>query len=872
VIGRTISHYRVLEKLGSGGMGVVYKAEDTKLGRPVALKFLPSELTQDETAKKRLAHEARAISALQHRHICTIHEIDETDDGRTFICMDYYEGETLNERLARGPLMVDEAMEITLQMARGLSAAHERGIVHRDIKPANVMLTKQGEAKILDFGLAKLAGQTKVTKSGSTVGTVAYMSPEQATGAEADARSDIFSLGVVLYELLTGDVPFRGDHAAAILYGIMHSKHRAVEELRKDIPKGLQRIVDRALEKEPEKRYPDATSLARDLEQLRSEATTSRVGSARTQRGRHRSLVIGIASLAVVAGGAFVFSRFSSPTSPPGNAKKMVVVLPFENLGAPEDEYFADGITEEITSRLGAVQELGVISRTSAVQYKQTKKTIKQIGEELGVSHVLEGTIRWNRGGGASDRVRITPQLIQVSDDTHLWSASYDRVIDDIFAVQSDIAENVTRELGIALLPPEERASEARPTENLEAYQAYLRGVVYKDEAIGSLSEESFGLWAQMFERAVELDPRFALAHARLSYVHSLTYHFRLDMTETRVSLAKAAVDRALELDPDLPEAHLALGYYHYLCWREYDRALEEFEIARKGLPNESIEAKSYVERRMGRFEAALDHQKAALEASPRNAALVEELGRTCTVLRKYTDADHYFDLAIALSPDLTDWYVEKVENYWLWNGDLEKARATLRVMPARTLEVVVYTWVWQEVYERDYRAALERLSSTSLDVLRSQASFTPRSLLEGLIHRLMNEPERAKVSFEHARVLLEGEIKENPEDYRIHCALGLAYAGLGRQEDAVRHGKQGVDLYPISKDPYLGPRFVLDLVHIYVMLGERDAALEQIEYLLSMPTLYFSVSLLQLDPRFDPLREDPRYQALVAKYSASDS
>ncbi|UCG52289.1 MAG: protein kinase [Candidatus Latescibacterota bacterium] len=872
MIGQTISHYKITEKLGEGGMGVVYKAVDTTLDRPVALKFLPPELTRDPDAKRRFVHEAKAASALQHHNICTIHEIGETDDGRMFISMDCYEGETLKTRIARGPLPVHEAIDVVSQVTEGLAKAHEAGMVHRDMKPANVVITSDGVVKILDFGLAKLAGQTKVTKTGTTVGTVAYMSPEQASGKDVDYRSDVFSLGAVLYEMLAGEPPFKGDHEAAVLYGIMHNDPEPLARYRSDVTEDLQRIVRRALRKEPEGRYQNASEIAADLRLYRKRDSTTGNAGATVKNLRRRVVTIAAISMAAVIALYLVYSHYlSSDRSETISGRKMVAVLPFENLGPPEDEYFADGITEEITARLAGVHELGVIARTSAIQYKNTDKSIRQIGEELGVGYVLEGTIRWQRSSQDPSRIRVTPQLIKVSDATHVWAEIYEEPMTEVFRVQSNIAERVVESLDIALVEREREVLEAKPTENLEAYQAYLRGLDYAWER--NTTKENTQMAIQMFERAVELDREFALGYAALSEQHSLMNHYGYDRSEERLSRAKKALDRALELNSELPEAHLAFAYYHYWGYRAYDRALEELAIAARGLPPNDgrlLEATAYIWRRQGKFEAAVDYLKKALEMSPRDAQIASEIGGTYRMLRKYAEADRYYDLAISLQPDERSAYTNKASNYIRWLGDTKRARDILEKMPGTNHDVQrasLSLW-W---YERDYEAIVDFLPSVSEPIWWGQSYITPVIFVAARAYERMGEPEFAHASYDSARTILEKELSARPDDPRIHASLGRVYAGLGRKDDAIREGKRAVELFPVSKDAHGGPTFVSNLAAIYVKVGEYDAALDQIEYVLSIPALY-SIQSLRLSPTWDPLRNHPRYQALLEKYSADDS
>ncbi len=885
MIGKSISHYKILEKLGEGGMGVVYKAEDTDLKRTVALKFLSSQALGGEEEMGRFIHEAQSAASLDHPSICTVHEINKAEE-HTFIVMAYVEGQSLKGRIESGPLKLDEVVDLAIQVAEGLQAAHEKGVVHRDIKPANIMVIPKGQAKIMDFGLVKAPGRTELTKKGMTLGTAAYMSPEQARGGEIDHRTDIWSLGIVLYEMVTGQRPFKGDHEPAVVYSILNETQEPVTALRTGVPMELERVITRCVEKNAEDRYQTADDLASDLRRVKrviaKPSTRSRSAAISTEGarpGRRWPLVAALSVVAVLAlivfRPYFVPSRKESaeqPTEQPVSERKMLVVLPFENLGPAEDEYFADGLTEEITSRLAAVHGLGVISRASAGQYKGTGKTIKQIGDELGVDFVLGGTVRWDRASGSESRVRITPQLIKVSDDTHLWSKPYDRVIDDIFAVQTDIAEQVFQQLDVRLLEPELRALEAQPTGNFEAYQAYLRGLDYAGRA-DWLKEDMF-LAVQMFERAVKLDPAFALAYAELSQAYSMSYHFGHDRTEECLSNAKAAVDRAFELDPELPDVHLALGYYHYWGYREYDLALEALAMAQESLPNDAgiLKATGYVQRRQGHFEAGLENLKRAFALSPRDAGLVNEIAETYMFLRRYEEAERYYDTSISLAPDQTEGYLLKAWNYWFWEGDTEKAGVALEEMPQKALPSVLRYLFRQKILERDYTAALDRLSSTSIETFKNTRIYIPKPLYAGLSYQLMDKSDLARVSYDDARGVLENVLKDLPDDARVHSSLGIAYAGLGRKDEAIREGKLAVALYPPSKDAIFGPVLVRELAYIHVMVGEYEAAMDQIEYLVSIPNHALSVPFLRLDPRCDPIRSHPRFQRLLEESPAVGS
>jgi len=838
------------------------------------------------------------LATLNHPNIVTIYSV-EKHDGVDFFTMELVEGKTLADLIPPGGLAIAQFFDLAVPLADALAAAHQRGIIHRDVKPGNIMVRPDGQVKVLDFGLAKREDTTAVsgentfentpqphTREGQLLGTIAYMSPEQIYGHAIDHRADVFSLGIVLFEMATGLRPFEAESWGQLISSHMRRKPPSVTAFNRSLPAALERVIQGCLRKEPKKRYQTVAEVRHELDRLRLESHSgtlqfSQAGllSVLARRSRRRVAALAAVAVALLAVIFMVlWLRLDAPEATAAAdewaqqaiAAPKIVILPLENLGRPEDAYFAAGITEEITSRLASLSGLRVISRSTAVHYDTTGKTGAQIGDELGVDYLLEGTVRWSPAVDGPSRVRVTTQLIRVSDDTHVWAEHYDREIDDIFAVQSAIAAEVIRQLGIAVHETERQGLTAERTQNLDAYEAYLRGMDYAERYDPTF--ENWQLAVQMFERAVGLDPEFALAHAELSEVHSFIYHLRYDRSDERLAKALREANRALDLDPLLPAAHRALGYYYYWGHRDYDRALAEFDAALQSLPNDCqiLGGIAFIRRRQGLFEEAVTQLEKALEINPGSAWMFAELARTYTTLRQYERANHFYERSISNAPDQPNAYQYRAVNYQLWKGTTDEARIILEQMPRQDEASSIYAWFRLELMDGNYQAALARLRNTSADLMGLDFALFPKDFLRGFVYYLSDDPSQAALHFEAAQRLLAGRIREEPDDPRLRSVLGLVLAGLGRKEEAIREGRLAVDLHAQSNDAFIHPAFVENLAAIYAMVGDHEAALDRIEYVLSIPS-ELSVPMLQLDPRWIPLRGHPRFQRLVEKLRTTD-
>jgi serine/threonine protein kinase/Tfp pilus assembly protein PilF len=863
-----------LYELGRGAMGVTYRATDTSLQRKVALKIIKIDIAQRSAdARERFMREARAAAALRHENVATIHQFGmRLETGQYFYAMELIEGETLDERVRRGgPLDARTTIKIAQQVTSALAAAEKHGLIHRDLKPANLMLVSpDGETsnnkkllvKIIDFGLAKAVHTQTDPKSlthDKFVGTPAFASPEQFEHSALDVRSDIYSLGETLWFALTGKTPFAGRSVDEI-HRAQKSNVLPLEQLKAArVPSRLRSLLESMLALEPTSR-PGTSELAARLQRCSPETHSMR---------RMRAALA--AATAVVFGMSALFlahrSRVENAALNPA-PEKSIAVLPFENLSdEKENAYFADGVQDEILMRLSKIADLKVISRTSTQHYKSAPANLTEIAKQLGVAHILEGRVQKSR-----DTVRVNVQLIKADTDSQLWADTFDRKLSDIFSVESEVAKAIADQLRANLTGQEEQVIAAKPTENPEAYDAYLRGLAYSLKA-GTSAANSLG--AQKYLReAVKLDPKFALAWALLSYTDAVGY--LLTTLQPTIALreeARQAAETALILQPNLGEAVLAKGYYHYSCLKDYDTAVGYFERAQPLLPNSSqiFESLAYVTRRQGQWDQSEVYFNEAERLDPRNVNLLFQHALSYIDLRRFPEALRKLDQVLNITPDDVDTLTTKA-GIAQAEGDLPRAAAELAPLhPAADNAYALETQAYQGILERRPTPVIRRLKEilAKPDPALGYINGELRVWL-GWAQEVAGDRAAAQESWQLARSELESFFKEQPENYVLIGDLALTNMGLGDKAAAFALIEKAMAAVPIEKDALDGPIPLDILARVSAKMGEPDRAVDALQRLLSIPyastfaaNVPLTRALLRLDPMFDPLRNDPRFQKL---------
>jgi len=920
------AEYRIERVLGEGGMATVYLAQDLKHRRQVAVKVMRPELAATLGAD-RFLREVEIAAKLSHPHILPVFDSGAAS-GFLYYVMPYVEGETLRDRLHReGKLPVEDAVRLAREVAEALAYAHGRGIIHRDIKPANVLLGS-GHALVADFGIARATdGGAVLTQTGLSVGTPQYMSPEQASGErDVDARSDVYAIGCVLYEMLTGQPPYTGPTPQAILVRSLTGDVRPLAALRPEVPRTVAAVVAHAMARTPAERYQTAgelvVALDAALEATRSGATPTvvagptagQVGAifgiaaaaalaviyavmkqvglppwafalavvlmatgwpvlqltrrveARRRAGREvRGLRRFLTWQTAIAGGVLALVVWAAVatalvmrggTGGSGGVKRLAV-LPFDNRGAAEDAYFVDGIADQVRGKLAGLTGVEVTARSSSDQYRQTTKSPKDIGRELGVDYLLAATVSWAPGAHGGRRVQVVPELIAVRTGAVSWQQTFDAAITDVFEVQGTIATEVAGALGVALGSEEQQQLAKRPTDNVAAYDVYLKG-----RALTSNDPATLRQAAGFYEQAVALDSTFAEAWAFLGSTLS-TLYFNSVPEPGVAARARAAAERALALDPAGATGHRAMGQYYLSVVKSPAQAEEQLTLALRAAPKDppTLRVAASVELSLARWDDAVGHLELARRLDPRIPPTA--LDRTLIRLRRYPEALEVGRAALAVAPlDLQ--VIEFQAEVHLAQGDLEGARAVIRDAPATLAQPAIVAYfanyddlMW--VLDEPQQQLLLRLTPSAFD--------NDRPTWAGVLaqtYALRGDKARARAYADTSRQGTEQELRAAPDDAQLHMFLGLMLAYLGRTADAIREGERGVALLPISADASNGPYMQHQLVRIYLIVGEKEKALDQLEPLLRTP-YNFSPGWLRIDPNFAPLKGNPRFERLVA-------
>jgi serine/threonine protein kinase/Tfp pilus assembly protein PilF len=864
--------YELQEEIGRGGQGLVYRARQKSLNRTVALKVIGLGQWATEVDIKRFRREAEAAASLEHPSIVPIYEVGERD-GSCYFSMQFVEGGQLDEVAGRNPMPIRHAVELIAKVARTVHYAHEHRILHRDIKPGNILLDQNGEPHLADFGLARLVEtESTVTRTMEVLGTPSYMAPEQALGnnAQITNATDVYGLGAVLYQLLTGHPPFAGGTTYETIKLLLETEPWQPRLLNPKVDRDLSTICLKCLEKDPKRRYPSALALAEDLERwlkhepIRARRTGMLARGSKWVR-RNSSIAVMAAmllALAVPLGVMIWKSKFVHRPVTTGLA-----VLPFENLSDQKDNaYFADGIQDEIVTRLSKIADLKVISRTSTKRYKSAPENLPKIARQLGVAHILEGSVQ--KSGKA---VRVNVQLIKAANDSHLWADTFDRELTDIFSIESEVAKAVADQLRAKLTGQEEQEIAAKPTDNVEAYDAYLRGLAY---TLKSAVAPANALGAQKYlSEAVRLDPKFALGWALLSFVEARGYAAQtLQRTVALREEAKQAAETALALQPNLGEAILAKGSYHYFCLEDSDTAVRYFEQARQLLPNNSqiLESLAYVARRHGQWDRSLAYFNQAERLDPRDVNLLTQHANSYICLRRFPEALRKLEQVLDITPDDLDTLARKAAIAQA-QGDLPRASAILAPLrPAADQCGALKNQVYQAILERRPAQIIPRLTEilTKPDPALGFYNGELRFWL-GWAQEVAGDRAAAQETWRQARSELESFLKEQPKNTMLLGELALTNMCLGEKAAALTLSKGFMAAVPIEKDQLFGPLPIEILARVAAQMGEPDRAIAALQKLLSIPydgaliTLPITPALLRLDPMFDPLRGDPRFQEL---------
>jgi serine/threonine-protein kinase len=875
--------YTLERELGRGGMATVFLARDLKHDRPVALKVLHPELASS-LGPERFLREIHLAARLQHPHILTVLDSGEAA-GRLWFTMPYVEGESLRDRLRRErQLPVEDGIRIAREAAQALQYAHDHGVIHRDLKPENLLLTRDGNTLVADFGIARGlggSGDERLTETGLAVGTPAYMSPEQAAGDRGlDARTDVYSLAAVLYEMLAGQPPFVGATTQALMVKRLTEPPPSVRAVRPNVPEAADQAIRKGLSPVAADRFGTMAQFGAALETAgrRDGGTaggaldTTAVAAAPASRPAvppSRRPAVPIAATALVLGiliglgVLFAWSR--NHGGGPAGGSRVIAVLPFENLGDSADAYFADGVADEVRTKLAQVAGLEVIARGSVVEYRGTAKRPTDVARELGANYLLTGTVRWEKAAGAASRVRVTPELVEVrvgQTARTRWGEQFDAALTNVFQVQAEIATKVADALNVALADSVRAELVERPTASLEAYDAFLKGEA-ATSGMSRTDPSSLGRGLPHYQRAVELDPKFVPAWAQLSRVYSIFYS-DLAPTSESAEQARRAVEQARRLGPNRPEAIFAEGLYQRVVQKDPARALETFQAGLSLAPSnvDLIGGIASIEQSRGNWEQAVSHLRRAAALNPRSTGVARRLAYALLSLRRYPEAEASQARALAIAPtDLN--IIHQSAVLALAQGDRAGAERIARNPPpgVKPIEQAYFFARFEELgwlLDQDQQREVLTLGPDAFDDDRA-----PWATVLSLLYTMRGQPALARTYADSARIAYEQHIAAEPNDPQQHAFLGVALAFLGRKDAAIRAATRATELAPIAKDGFIGPYVQMLLARVHMMVGNHDEAVELMKEPVSVPN-NMSKAWLRVDPTWDPLRRHPGFQRLV--------
>jgi serine/threonine protein kinase/Flp pilus assembly protein TadD len=876
-----IGNYEILEEIGRGGMGVIYRARQRHSRRIVALKRVLSYHSDSPGTLSRFRREAEAAASLDHPNILPIYEVGESEDGLPFFSMKYAAGGSLLQAekfLRREPR---RCIALMAKVARAVQYAHGQGILHRDLKPGNILLDGRGEPLVSDFGLAKWLDTTSdLTRTLTIFGTPGFIAPEQARGpaAKLTPAADVYSLGAILFDLFAGRPPFLGEHALAVIQEAAEKPAPKLRSLAPAADRDLETICARCLEREPAARYRSAAELAHDLEcWLGGKPIKARrvLPTTRAWRWSRRNPHIIATAATCLAVGAAAICFLRSPAEKAATnltPEKSVAVLPFESLNNDQDNgLLASGMQDDVLSNLAKIADLKVIGANSVREYKAgAPRNLRQIAQTLGVRNVVEGSVR-----RIGTRIRVSARLTDTTAGKQFWAQEYDREPENIFGIESELAKSIASQLQVNLSPLEKALIEQQPTTDLQAYELYAEARELLRLHVNSQDpEQSVEKAVELLEQATQRDPNFALAYCQIVIAQTARYiDFAAGASATNA--AKQAVDNALRLAPDLGETHLAMARYYSTFFHDYDAALRELVIARRSLPNDAdaVLYTALADRRLGRWDDAVAGLRKLAALDPKDATTINVIEDTYVFLRRYREAEDFLKKTIARVPEFASHYPVTLAECYLDEGDLDAAQSTLAKLPvdSNSNEIKRLPSYRLALYRRDFAEARNALVGSQQFIGSFLNMPIPLRFFEGVIARAQHDDSAARAAFNDARREVTdrwGDDLTNPEEQSL---LGVIYAFLGQKDEAIRRARHALVLRPITKDSIDGTGLATNLAVIYLLTGERELALQQLEQLAKLPG-WPSYGDLKYSVWWDDLRGDPRFEQIVASLAPKDA